>query len=160
MSMNKVKIIGFAAVVLVAFSCKKSAAPPPANKDIWTSYPTNGTFIWSIAIDAQGNKWFASAGSGLLKFDGANWTTYDTSNSGLADNYPSVIAIDARGNKWIGSSGSGVSKFDGANWSIYDTTNSGLADNNIFGIATDAQNNIWFATLGGISKFDGANWTN
>jgi hypothetical protein len=95
MRMNKVKIIGFAAVILVAFSCKKKGSAPVASKDIWTSYPTNGAFISSIAIDAQGNKWFASEGNGVLKFDGANWTTYNTSNSGLADNYPSVIAMMA-----------------------------------------------------------------
>src|SRR5580698_9371069 len=147
MSMNKVKIIGFAAVVLVAFSCKKSAAPAPASKDIWTTYPTNGTFIWSIAIDSQGNKWFASFGNGLMKFDGAHWTTYDTSNSGLANNYPSVIAIDARGNKWIGSNGAGVSKFDGTSWVTYNTTNSGLVSNYVYAIAIDAQGNIWFGTL-------------
>ncbi len=121
----------YAAVALLSFSCKKSSAP--ASKDIWTSYPTNGAFISSIAIDSQGNKWFASTGSGLLKFEGANWTTYNTSNSGLADNYPLVIAIDAGGNKWIGSGGSGISKFDGTNWSIYDTTNSGLLYNTVDG---------------------------
>ena len=110
MSMNKVKIIGFAAVALLLFSCQKHAAP--ASKDIWTSYPTNGTFIWLIAIDPQGNKWFASAGSGVLKFDGANWTTYNTSNSGLYNkytgqfnNYILSIAIDLQGNKWFGGAG-------------------------------------------------------
>jgi hypothetical protein len=54
MRTNKVKIIVFAAAAaLVAFSCKKSAAPAPASKDMWTTYPTNGAFISSIAIDAH-----------------------------------------------------------------------------------------------------------
>jgi hypothetical protein len=31
------------------------------------------------------------------------WITYDTSNSGLADNEVRAIAIDASGNKWFGT---------------------------------------------------------
>jgi ligand-binding sensor domain-containing protein len=40
---------------------------------------------------------------GLAKFDGVNWTVYNTSNSGLPDNYVNAIAIDGQGNKWIGT---------------------------------------------------------
>lgn len=39
------------------------------------------------------------------------WTTYNTSNSGLAHNDVLAITIDASGNKWFGSYGGGVSKF-------------------------------------------------
>jgi hypothetical protein len=41
----------------------------------------------AIAIDGQGNKWIGTYGGGLAKFDGVNWTVYNTSNSGLPDNY-------------------------------------------------------------------------
>ena len=44
-------------------------------------------------------------GGGLAKFDGTNWTVFNTSNSGLPDNYVSSIAIDGSGNKWIGTDG-------------------------------------------------------
>jgi ligand-binding sensor domain-containing protein len=47
---------------------------------------------------------------GLSKFDNTNWTTYDTSNSGLVDNHVNAIAIDASRNKWFGTWG-GVSRF-------------------------------------------------
>ena len=40
---------------------------------------------------------------GLAKFDGTNWTVYNTSNSGLPDNGVYSIAIDGSGNKWIGT---------------------------------------------------------
>ncbi len=40
---------------------------------------------------------------GLAKFDGVNWTVYNTSNSGLPSNYVRAIAIDGQGNKWIGT---------------------------------------------------------
>ncbi len=42
-------------------------------------------------------------GGGLAKFDGVNWTVYNTSNSGLPDNWVYAIAIDGQGNKWIGT---------------------------------------------------------
>jgi ligand-binding sensor domain-containing protein len=39
--------------------------------------------VKAIAIDGQGNKWIGTRGGGLAKFDGVNWTVYNTSNSGL-----------------------------------------------------------------------------
>jgi ligand-binding sensor domain-containing protein len=71
-------------------------------------------------------------GGGLAKFDGINWTVYNTSNSGLPDNYVYAIAIDGQGNKWIGTLGGGLAKFDGVNWTVYNTSNSGLPYN-VFG---------------------------
>jgi ligand-binding sensor domain-containing protein len=59
----------------------------------------------SIAIDAQGNKWIGTLTKGLAKFDGVNWTVYNTSNSGLPYDYVHAIAIDKKGNKWIGTYG-------------------------------------------------------
>jgi ligand-binding sensor domain-containing protein len=56
---------------------------------------------------------------GLAKFDGVNWTVYNTSNSGLPDNDVTAIAIDGGGNKWIGTYGGGLAKFDGVNWTVY-----------------------------------------
>jgi ligand-binding sensor domain-containing protein len=50
---------------------------------------------------------------GFAKFDGVNWTVYNTSNSGLPNNRIWAIAIDGQGNKWIGTYGGGLAKFDG-----------------------------------------------
>jgi len=88
------------------------------------------------------------------------WTTYNTTNSGLADNNVKSTVIDAAGNKWIGTFEGGVSKFDGTTWTTYNTANSGLASNMVNSIAIDAGGNKWFATQGGgVSKFDGTSWT-
>ena len=38
---------------------------------------------------------------GLIKFDGTDWTVYNTSNSGLLNNNIESIAIYAEGDKWI-----------------------------------------------------------
>jgi ligand-binding sensor domain-containing protein len=82
------------------------------------------------------------------------WTTYNTSNSGLAHDDVLAIAIDASANKWFGTYDGGVSKFDGTNWTTYNTSNSGLASNEVLAIAIDASGSKWFGTQGGgISKF-------
>jgi ligand-binding sensor domain-containing protein len=121
-----------------------------------TSLPDND--VTSIAIDALNNKWIGTYGGGLAKFDGVNWTVYNTSNSGLPHNNVNAIAIDGQGNKWIGTVGSpgvvgGLAKFDGVNWTVY----------NIYyvrAIAIDGQGNKWIGTeYGGLAKFDGVNWT-
>lgn len=69
--------------------------------------------------------WFALAGAGLAKFDGQNWTVFDTSNSPLPHNDHSGLAVDPDGNMWSGTEG-GLAKFDGTAWTIYTRSNSAL----------------------------------
>ena len=114
-------------------------------------------YVYAIAIDATGNKWFGTSG-GVSKFDGTSWTTYTTAD-GLVSNSVRSIAIDAWGNKWFGTNGEGVSKFDGTRWTTYTTAN-GLYNNYVFCITIDAAGNVWFGTSGGMSKYDGTRWTN
>ena len=118
--------------------------------------------VLSIAIDGSGNKWIGTCG-GFAKFDGMNWTVYNSINSGLPDNNVYSIAIDGSGNKWIGTGG-GLAKFYGTNWTVYNTSNSGLPFNNVTSIVIDGSGNKWIGTGyygwgGGLAKFDGTNWT-
>jgi ligand-binding sensor domain-containing protein len=117
-------------------------------------------FVLSIAIDAQGHKWFGTRYGGVAKFDNVSWTIYNFDNSMLPSNEVRSIAIDAQGNKWFGTGGGGVAKFDNTNWTVYNTSNSGIPGNYIRSIAIDYQNNKWFGTIGdGVAKFDDVNWT-
>ena len=104
--------------------------------------------IRSVAVDEQGNKWFGTAGSGVSKFDGSTWTTYNISNSGLVHDFVISVTIDIEGNKWFGTVGGGVSKFDGTTWTTYNKDNSGLTSNTILSIAIDGEGNKWFGTQG------------
>jgi sugar lactone lactonase YvrE len=70
-----------------------------------------GTTVKAIAIDWGGSKWFGTRWSGIHKFDGARWTTYDHLNSGLQSDYITSIAVDNEGNIWFGTYGGGVTKY-------------------------------------------------
>ncbi len=107
-------------------------------------------YVQSMVVDGSDNKWFGTL-NGVSKFDGTNWTTYNTSNSGLASNDVYSVIVDGSDNKWLGSFGSGVSKFDGTNWTTYNTINSGLPDDFVYAIAIDGSGNKWFATSGGVA---------
>jgi hypothetical protein len=149
----------------------------------WTVYNTSnsglpGNYVRAIAIDEQGNKWigvyYYSAsriyiGEGLVKFDGVNWTVYNTWNSGLPDNDVNAIAIDGQGNKWIGTD-RGLAKFDGVNWTVYEWPFRSTISERVRAIAIDKkENSIWVGTQtyisggfdvkGCLAKFDGVNWT-
>lgn len=86
---------------------------------------------------------------------GDDWTTYNTSNSGLVGNLVKAIVIDANGNKWFGTD-RGLSAFDGAKWVTYvkDENKQTLADNNINDMAFEVTSygpEIWIATANGVS---------
>jgi ligand-binding sensor domain-containing protein len=116
-----------------------------------------GEGVLYSAVDLQNNKWFGGTLSGVYMFNGNRWTVYDTTNSGLLDNYVHAIVVDAKGHKWFGTA-KGVSKFDGTTWTNYTTANSGLVCNETYSIAEDPQGNMWFGTVLGVSKWDGVQW--
>ena len=68
----------------------------------WHTYrransPIPSDFLYDIKIDADNNKWLATAGDiGLVSFDGTDWRTYNVDNSGIACNEVTRITIDAK----------------------------------------------------------------
>ena len=74
----------------------------------------------TVCIDSDNVKWIGLGSwvfpgnyniGGLVKYNGIEWTVYDTSNTILPDNYIESIAIDGYGNKWIGTIGSGIAVY-------------------------------------------------
>ena len=115
--------------------------------------------ISSIAKDVNGDLWVGTD-NGLGKFDGTNWTVYNSDNFPVWRSDITCLAIDAEGNKWIGVFMGGLVKFDGTNWTVYNTSNSGLPADDFRSMVIDADGNKWMATSGGgLVKFDGTNWT-
>ena len=123
----------------------------------------------SIAADANGNIWMgtysdpnfpvgANPGSGILKYDGTDFTNYNTSNSGLPENEIGTITFGPSNKLWIATDTKGFTVYDGSTWMVYDTTNTSLPTNHI--------ENFFFkngktlvATRMGFSIFDGTNWS-
>jgi len=131
----------------------------------WTIYNHTNSGLLSdcaqdLAFDNSGNLWVAAKndigntnlGGGLYKFDGLNWTRFDSTNTPLTNNNVSSVSIDHNGVIWIvddadvGSNVECILTYNGTNWTRYTYQNSCLPDANRIGkIHFDSQNNAWFA---------------
>lgn len=85
-------------------------------------------------------------GFGLTSYNGKEWKTFSSENSGLLNNNINCIAIDANNVKWLATCGDkGITAFDNNSWNYYNVDNSGLALNTADNIVVDRINNrIWF----------------
>ncbi len=68
----------------------------------WTpvTIPGNGEGSVKLYIDRFDNVWFCT-NYGLIKYDGNQWITYSTSNSGLPSNSVNDVAVDSEGKVWV-----------------------------------------------------------
>jgi len=150
----------FTLIALIVF-CEFKAQPIVDSIPIagnWSSF-----YISDVLLDQQQQIWITYKGtnintSGIKKFDGANWTQYQTSNSGLPSNKISCIKQDASNNYWIGTN-AGLAKFDGTNWMVFNMTNSLIPNDTVNDLIIDADT-LWLATNNGVSKFHNNSWQN
>jgi len=106
--------------------------------------------IRHAALDGKGNIWLA-AGWAAYKFDGSEWTVYDSINSPVV--WPRKIYSDNFNNVYL-TSGRGLAKYDGDNWSVIDTSNSELPSNKVSGVYVDSQDRLWIGTFDGNIRID------
>ncbi|MBM3237919.1 response regulator [Candidatus Poribacteria bacterium] len=132
-------------------------------KGIWRTYDATDGLpggVWSLLQDRQGYLWLGTSvehdiGTGLCRYDGAEFITY-TTDDGLVDNHIMSICEDRQGRLWLGTPG-GISCFDGEQFTNYTT---GLASNYVTSICEDRQGRLWFGTRwSGISCFDEGRFT-
>jgi ligand-binding sensor domain-containing protein len=136
--------------------------------DMMETFTTNGS-ITSIQRDNEGNIWIGTADffrgrfDGLVKFDGENWTVYDSSPIGSIPLIFGSIVIDKNGILWMGGYGgidfpySYLVEFDGTNWHAYRPINC-TGTFIIYQIAIDKAGNKWLATNRGLITFDGSSF--
>ena len=128
------------------------------------------TIVGSIGIDSISNDvWlgsnpidFTALHRGLIKFDGSNWTVFDSTNSGIYDyNYITSIAVDATHNIWVGTWHQGLVNYNGSTWSTYDTSNTLELNGqgNSFGVFIDPANTKWIYGTGKIISYNDTVWT-
>lgn len=109
-------------------------------------------------IDHNNNYWIAFNTIGLGKYDGTNWTVYDSLNSGLPVNKIIAIAEDASGNIIAGTN-EGISIFNGAAWMNYNILNSPLPAGGITTLSTSVDK-ILIGTNSGLFTFENGVWNN
>ena len=130
-----------------------------------SSLPYND--VSDIAIDKNGNKWFATFGGGIAMLKGMdywnpnNWKIYNTSNSQLLENTLHFIAVDKDNFIWAGGK-RGLVRISAASIVSFTTSNSQLPNNDVRSIAFDKNGEAWIGTYGGgLARFDylGRKWT-
>ena len=132
---------------------------------IWKLYDTVITVptvqfaaVNDIVIDIEGNKWLATAGTGIFKFkDGIFGKAFLESTPGIPSNNLSTDAITPNGDKWFGhlpgpGKRGGVSIFNG---SIWKTIFIGSEGNLIEDIYVDNSNTKWVSTNEGLFQIFG-----
>jgi ligand-binding sensor domain-containing protein len=137
-------IVKFDRTKMEVFTCKNT----PLKSEKYNKNRT--TSVSDAAVDSKNNKWFI-AGWDVYKFDGENWTNFDSLNSPI--NWARKIFVDKSNNVWF-TSWDGVAKYDGEKWSVINTTNSKLPSNKTLGVFVDSKNRLWIGTFDGNIRID------
>ncbi len=131
----------------------------------WTVIPyenisENDLRIISLYEDTDGNIWGGNGYAGrVIRWDGENWETFNSSETGMNDNSPFVgdILQDSNGKMWFCSS-DGIATWENGNWLNYKTSNSEIPENFVTGIVEE-DGKMWFTMRKKLVSFDGSNWT-
>jgi ligand-binding sensor domain-containing protein len=108
--------------------------------------------VVSIVQTQDGYLWLATR-EGLLRFDGARFTSFDKTNSpGLLHSHLSTLLVDGEGALWVGTYGGGVSRMKDGVFTAF-TTDHGLAGNLVRSIALSRSGGLWIGTDSGLSRF-------
>jgi ligand-binding sensor domain-containing protein len=134
------------------------AAPAAAT---WQTYTPSdglaGTDIAEITQDSAGSLWFATT-TGLSRYDGVDWRTYTSSNSGMFFDGAQCVLADRQGAVWVGHYARGLSRLRNGVWGHFDTED-GIRGSDVVTLCEDSQGRIWCGTTdGGASYFDGERW--
>ena len=107
--------------------------------------------------------WISTEDSGIVRFDGTNYTTYNKHNGLFPANFINHLKVDTSGVFWMASD-TGFIRWDRNTWTIYDTTSSAIPTLDIQSISIDKFGNKWLTFFYGeneckFAKYDGTNWT-
>lgn len=126
--------------------------------------PANSV-MWDIAVDSKDNVWIGC--DGIIKYDGVNFTLFNSQNTTIPEDFVYSIDIDSKDNIWFTSCRfreGGIVKFDGKTWNVFTPENSDLPVNMVHSISIDHNDNVWLAlgetvTKSYLVKISGNNWT-
>jgi len=106
--------------------------------------------ITSLAEDNVGNIWIGTD-SGLVRYNGTTFTTFNTSN-GLPAKL--IKCIETIGNQVYIGTNAGLSRFDGATFTNYNVANGKLPDDVITSIKAESSSLIWIGGTDRLVEFN------
>jgi ligand-binding sensor domain-containing protein len=112
-------------------------------------------YVFSVAVDSQGYKWFGTKGGGASRYKEGEWQVYFPLH-GLTDYWVQAFASDGNGDLWIGT-GAGASKYE-IRTGRFTTYRNELHNQWVYALAVDAGGRVWFGTEGGVSLLEGERW--
>jgi len=115
----------------------------------------NATWTTGLAVDRSNNVWVKSFDY-VVRYDGKQWTKFDTSNSPLK--LVHKICVDKNGEIWF-CTFQGLIRHDGKNWTKFTSSNSKLASDNVKEVFLDKNETLWIATDKGINKVINGKWS-
>ncbi len=103
-------------------------------------------YITDIVEDDRGRIWAATE-SGLNSYDGFEFHSYNTANSGLNSNMINTLWYDHQTHKlWIGTKGNGICVMDITTCEIRTLGENNPLINNVMHISPDADNGLWIVS--------------
>ncbi len=129
---------------------------------VWKTYLTdieNSYAISCITVDFNNNPWFGMYRSGIKRFDGSSWRTYNNNNSGIASDFVTTVEITPDEGKLVIGSKGRISEFDGLLWKSWSAGRNGdISSGDVLKIDFDSNGLTWIATEQGFSCCDGETW--
>ncbi|MBI4660046.1 MAG: hypothetical protein HY735_14495 [Verrucomicrobia bacterium] len=102
---------------------------------------------------------WVGTGSGLARFDGVRFTTYNRANTGaFRSEACKALAEDSEGNLWVGTKGGLLMRRPGR--FIPFTTAEGLCHDEVSALTVCQESGVWIGTGGGVSLFIKGRFTN
>jgi ligand-binding sensor domain-containing protein len=101
----------------------------------------------SLCVDHNDNLWIA-AYYGLYRFDGTQWTSFQTTlRTTYTNNWANAMTADNNNAIWIACESGGLVKFDGITWTTF-TVNQDVPNGVYRSVCVDNTGIIWVGALG------------
>ncbi len=135
-------------IFFLLFLCVVAGAQEPlrVTEHLLINNGLSNNYITDLVEDGKGRIWAATE-SGLNSYDGFEFRSYNTANSGLNSNMINTLWYDHDSNKlWIGTKGNGICVMDLNTCQIRTLGAQDALVNNIMHISPDADNGLWIVS--------------
>lgn len=120
-----------------------------SNSEVRSGYVS--TNVTQILQDSYGDIW-ASTWSGVARYDGERWTSFNTDN-GLPDPEVTAMMVDDDDVLWVGTSMGNLGKFNGNSFEFITNLNT-YGISSIYAILQNEQSIFWICGDSGIVSYD------